>query len=173
MCKQTAKPGFTLVEVLIALTITALLLTAIATVMHASFINYNENEQIAAVTQTTRTILNRMTREIRTAAAIDSTTNSLTIIPPNDGSGVTEIHYEFSDGQLLYRLTEGGQPTTHQLISSTDDIKITEFAVLREVGQDWQGIPCTKSITTRIVLKAGGRSHGMTTTSAPRRNQTY
>lgn len=170
------RSGFTLIEVILAVTITALLLAAIATAMHASLMSYTENEKAAAVTQTSRSVINRLVRDVRTAQAVDSTDTSLTIIPPDNGSGITEIQYDFSGGQLLYRVTRNGQQSTHVLIEAPDQgggPGVGSFDVLREVGQNWEGVDCTKSITVRLVLEMDGRPFGVTATSAPRRNQTY
>ena len=173
--------GFTLIEVLLAVTITALLLAAIATAMHASLMSYTENEKSASVTQTARSVINRLVRDVRTAQAVNSGDNLLVIIPPDDGSGVTEIHYEFSEGQLLYRTISGGPMTTYVLIDSPEEADrssagVTSFDVLREIGQVWDGndwVDCTKSVTVRLVLDVDGQPFGVTATAAPRRNQTY
>ena len=74
--------AFTVAEMIMALVITALLLAAVAAAMHATMYSYKENEQIASVTQTARSILGRMSTDIRTAQAIDYTDGLLSIIPP-------------------------------------------------------------------------------------------
>ncbi len=174
------RSGFTLIEVMLAVTITALLLAAIATAMHASLMSYTVNEKAAAVTQTSRSVINRLVRDVRTAQAVDSTTNSLTIIPPVDGSGITEIQYDFSGGELLYRVTKSGTQSTYVLIEAPDQGHgpgVGSFDILREVGErlDSEGNPqeYTKSVTVRLVLQMDGQPFGVTATSAPRRNQTY
>ncbi len=177
------RSGFTLIEVMLAVTITALLLAAIATAMHASLMSYTVNEKAAAVTQTSRSVINRLVRDVRTADAILSTANSLTIIPPIDGSGITEIQYDFSGGELLYRVTKNGTPSTYVLIEAPDQGDgpgVGSFDVLREVGvrevwdgNEWVDSEYTKSVTVRLVLQMDGQPFGVTATSAPRRNQTY
>jgi len=58
--------GFTIVEMLIALAITAILLTAIAVAFNASIINYNENQNIFKAINQARQALSRITTEVRT-----------------------------------------------------------------------------------------------------------
>jgi prepilin-type N-terminal cleavage/methylation domain-containing protein len=59
--------GFTLVELLIALAITALLLAAVAVAFNASLANYRDNENIFKTINTARQALFRITSQIRTA----------------------------------------------------------------------------------------------------------
>jgi len=171
--KRTRKHGFTIIEMLMALGILAMLLAAVAVAMHASMTSYRENEDLAAITQTARSTLYRMSREIRTAEAINISSTSLTIIPPNDGSGTTEYHYEFADGELTYRVTQSGTPTTYTLIASTDDVQVTGLTVTRQMGLDWEGLDCTKSVTVQLSLSVEGKPFNVTTSASPRRNQTY
>jgi prepilin-type N-terminal cleavage/methylation domain-containing protein len=58
--------GFTIVEMLIALAITAILLTAIAVAFNASIINFNENQKIFKAINSARQALSRITTEVRT-----------------------------------------------------------------------------------------------------------
>ena len=165
------KKAFTIMEMLLSLAIMAMLLAAIAAAVHASLMSYKENDELAAAMQTVRTVLNRLTREVRTADDVVATYSSLTLLPPDPA--VDEIHYEYTGGQLIYRVTKSGTPISHVLISNSDDVQIIGFAVEREAGLDWQGFDCTKSITVRIVVQIEGKSFGMTASAAPRRNQTY
>lgn len=184
VCKISVKTtgwrssGFTLVELLLGLAISAMLLAAIAAAVHASLMSYQENEKSASLTQTARAVLNRLVNDVRTAQAVTSTETSLTIIPPDNGSGITEVQYDFTGGQLLYRVTQNGTQSSHVLVdgpagAGANEAQISAFTVLREVGLDWQGFECTKSATVRLVLSIDGDTFGVTATAAPRRNQTY
>ncbi len=61
---RTRTKGFSFVEVLIALTLMAVLMTSIAAVVHASLQSYRENELITSMTQAARSILTRMMRDV-------------------------------------------------------------------------------------------------------------
>ena len=165
--------AFTLIEMLLAIALLAALLAAVAAGVHASFHSYAENEDIAAATQSARAILIRLTTEVRTAAAVDSTDTQLTIIPPDDGSGLQQVQYEFTGGTLYYRRTANGNTTSHVLLGPGDEAVVTTFHVLREVGLDWQGVPCTKSVTVRLELHADNAPLAMTVSACPRRNQDF
>ncbi len=59
--------GFTVVECLIGLAISAILLAAVAAAFNASLTNYRENERMYVTMNNARQALTRMTSEIRTA----------------------------------------------------------------------------------------------------------
>ncbi len=61
--------AFSLVEMLIALVVTAILLVSIATAFKASVMNYRENEDIFKTVNTARQALVRITNDLRTATA--------------------------------------------------------------------------------------------------------
>jgi prepilin-type N-terminal cleavage/methylation domain-containing protein len=68
---QRSPRGFTVVECLIGLAISAILLTALATAFHASVMNYGENEQMYETINNARQALTRMTSKLRTGHTID------------------------------------------------------------------------------------------------------
>ena len=167
------RQAFTLAEVLIALIITALLMAALAAVVHGGLTSYRENEDLATVSQTARAALTRITRDIRTAEAMEYDNELFTIIPPNDGSGITEIQYERDGGELIYRVTKSGHEATESIIASTDDVQISSFSVTEQTGQDWQGYDCTKCLAIGITLTIEGKTHSFSATARPRRNHVY
>ena len=61
------KTGFTLVEMLMALVILAMLMTAVAVAFDASVTNFQVNEGISKTMNTARAALLRITTELRTA----------------------------------------------------------------------------------------------------------
>jgi prepilin-type N-terminal cleavage/methylation domain-containing protein len=68
---QTSPRGFTIVECLIGLAISAVLLTAVAVAFNASITNYRENEDMFWTMNNARQALARMTSEIRVAGYLD------------------------------------------------------------------------------------------------------
>ncbi len=166
--------GFTIAEMLMALAILAMLLSAVAVAMHASLQNYGENMKIAQLTQTARVVLNRMMSEVRTADAVDSASQRVTIIPPQpDPGNITEIEYELDEGVLYCRRTVSGVQTSLSLIASDDDVQVTGFSIVRETGIDGEGVEYTKSVTSQMDLQAGDNSFSVTASACPRRNIEY
>ena len=167
MRKQKRKHGFTLMEVLIAMAMLAMLMAAIGAAMHSSLQSYTENEKSLALTQAARSLLDRMMREVRTAADVDSTTNTLTI--DEDGTGQNTAAYQFHSGAFYYIQTVDGHTTYYPLLSYSDDVSVSDFSVLREDSAE--GNPL--SVTVRLTLATRDRTFAMTATSAVRRFQTY
>lgn len=63
--------GFTIIEMLMALTITALLLTALAASINATMINFNANENSYKAINNARLALGRMCAQLRTSQGVD------------------------------------------------------------------------------------------------------
>lgn len=173
MLRKNGKTGFTLVEVLIALAIMAGLMTSVAAVVHASFVNYNENDTLAAVTQNARTILHRMMRDIRTAEAVNAWFNRVTIIPPADGSGLQQIEYEFDEECALnYRRTVNGHTTDHVLMDRDSEVRLTFLGIQVET-ETVDEVTYTKTVTVMMNFRSKNQNFTMTASASPRRNQSY
>jgi prepilin-type N-terminal cleavage/methylation domain-containing protein len=91
------KDGFTIVELLIALAISAMLMTAIAVAFNGSVINYQQNEDIYKTVNNARQALFRMTTQLRTANDLNTITTQMVRFPTAENEDIT---YEFADGKL-------------------------------------------------------------------------
>lgn len=165
--------AFTLVEVLLSLAILAMLMAAIGSAVYASLDSYEQNEHIASATQATRAVLDRISRDIRTAAAVSAGSTQITIITPA-GSEAQQIDYDWDsgDGVLYYRRKVDGSTTSYPLLGD-GDVTISSFSVTYETGLDWEGISCTKSVTVLLDIAIDGKTFTMTGSASPRRNQLY
>lgn len=96
--------GFTFVELLLALTITSILLAAVAVAFNASIINYRENEDMFKTINNARQALFRITSQLRTATAVDPNApdNECSLITA-DGDNIT-FQYNSTDN-ILYLIT--------------------------------------------------------------------
>ncbi len=104
---------------------------------------------------------------------MDSTSTSLTILPPDDGSGVTRIRYELTNGTLYYHRTVGSTTTSEVLLAPEDEVSVSSFTVTRQTGIR-DSLTYTKSVTAQITLIArGNRTFAVTASADPRRNQDY
>ena len=170
--RRTSK-GFTLIEAILSLVILVVLLTALGTAFHATLMSYSENEKIAITTQAARALLDRMMREIRTAAAVEANQWVITIVPPSDPTGLQLIRYEYdpSGKRLYYTRTVLGDSNTYAIFGQ--EVDLISFSVDKQTGLDWQGMPCTKSVRVKIGLRKGTRDFYVTAAAAPRRNQLY
>ena len=98
--------GFTIVELLISLAITAMIMVSVAFALNASFDNYGENKKIYQAVNNGRQALTRITTEMRTALVDANTANqsACTLILPD--TSIITYRYE-SDESKLY-LNSGG-----------------------------------------------------------------
>ncbi len=105
-CKRLA--GFTLVEILISLMVTAMLITAVAVAFNASVKNYNMNEDVFKAVNKARQALTMITTQLRTAKAVGET------VPPFDECAFYDaagehITYQFDSSQnKLYVIKDTG-----------------------------------------------------------------
>ena len=86
MSKFTDNRGFTLMETMVALTIFAILVTAVLTVYVQGYASYHANNQKIEVQENLRIALNRISRDLRQAKSgliIYKQDGS----PANDGTG--------------------------------------------------------------------------------------
>ncbi len=168
------KKAFTIMEMLVSLAVLGMLLAAAAAAVKACMDGYSENEEIATLTQSSRWVLNRIAKDVRSAAAVDATSTSITVIPA-DTTTYSLISYQYTGaGDLvLNRTATGGATESYTLISATGEPKLTGFYVIQEIGQDSLGQTCTKSVTIRLSMEVDNQNTEQTISVSPRRNQLY
>ncbi len=155
-----------------ALAMLAALLAAVATAMQATFVSFEENRDVAAVSQSARWGLNRIMGDIRTADGLSTTSTQVTIVPPDTGDGLMQIRYAYENGILrCYRTVNGS--TTSSAILGDGEIDLTTFVVSREWGTDAYGDSCVVRVTIRLEFSVDGKSLAMTASAAPRRKQSW
>jgi len=117
---QQSHHGFTLVEVMIALTISALLLTAVATVFQASLMSYQENQEIYEAVSRARQAMLRITTQLRTADYVFTTTPQNQCDFMADANSYYLFEYQSANNKLV--LNDG--TNTYDLCS---DVSAMEF----------------------------------------------
>jgi len=164
MLKKNTKTraGFTILELLIALAITAMLLSTIAVVFNASVKNYIINKEMLLAINNTRQALSRMTTQIRTAY-IDP--NS----PPNECSLITadgeDITYRYDSSENKLLLTDNTSGSDYLLC---DDVTAMTFT--RQPGIDDEGTTFVKSVQISITVTCGNVEQKLSAAAVVRRN---
>jgi len=176
--RRRATGAFSVVEVLLSVTILAVLVSSMAVAFQASLRNCEENDQIASATQTGRSILNRVTTQIRGAQAIDLDVSygELVILMPTVGSDQRQVRYSFdADNQVLnYEERINGVLTEQQvLLGNGQDVQVVNFHATIQIGKDWQGVTCAKSVMAFLTFQQDGRQTSVSASASPRRNQIY
>ncbi len=166
--------GFTLVEMLISLSLMAALLVSLAAVMNAALDSNTENIKMSETSQMGRSILKRICQDIRTATAVTTTSTSVTLIPPTNPSGVTQIKYDLTGGKLYVRRTISGTETNYVLLGdTTDNVTVETFTITSQAGTDYLGVACTATVNIQLKLDNDGNKFSLTASSSPRQNQAF
>jgi len=158
------RTGFTLVELLLALAITAILLTAVALAFNASVINYRENEDIFKAINSARQSLFRITSQLRTAKLVDDTA------PLNECSMRTaadeNITYRYdSTARVLYLITnDDATDDDYVLCSNVNSVTFTKDVFVEDA------VTKVKSVQIAISVASDGVEKKLAAAAVVRRN---
>lgn len=165
--------GFTVIECLIGLAISAMLMTALAAAFNASIINYRENEEMFESVNSARQALARMTSELRTAGYHDDV-NDISYgvnqaAPSNRCEFYTpageHIIYEYRDA------SDANDPNTLMLIKDStaytlcDDVTSASFT---KTPADTDPSDA-KSVLISLTVKTGNRERTLSAAAVVRR----
>jgi len=152
MRKSSISSGFTIIECLIGLAISAVLLTAVAVAFNASIINYRANEDMFWSMNCVRQALTRMTSEIRTAGYYDAAggmwygmahsatpTDHCTFYLPNHEL----ITYEYRSADHRLYLVKAGQDYV-----LCNDVTNATFTTTSNNGTDATGVEISLTVST-------------------------
>ena len=140
------KTGFTVVELLIALAISGILLTAVALAFQSSITNYTENEDMFKTINGARQALCRITSQLRTAEAvmISEPNNQCTFITPD--SHTYTYDYRSADKKLY--LIDGGND---YLLCDN----VTDMTFIKDIFVNAESVQCVKSVQISMTVKNG------------------
>ena len=164
MRNRKFRTGFTLVEVLVALAVTAILLTAVALAFNASMINYRENEDMFKAVNMARQALFRITTQLRTADAVDP--NS----PANECKMITaerdDITYRYDNSSnTLYLITNDDGTDADYVLS--DNVAAMTFT--KDVVVDG-AVTKVRGVQISITVTSGAAQKKLSAASVVRRN---
>jgi prepilin-type N-terminal cleavage/methylation domain-containing protein len=152
--------GFTLVELLLGLAISAMLLTAVAAAFNASVMNYRENRQIYQTLNSARQALLRMTTQLRTADSVSPAAD------PNECSLVTidggDITYDYRGPVQTLYLIDNDAGAEYVLCEH-----VTAMTFTKTLTDD--GLDC-KSVRISMTLQIGDQIQTLSSAVAIRRN---
>ena len=150
--RRRRRLGLSLVELIISLSITALLLSAVMVALDASFQAYAAAAESASTQTTTRLVVHRLLTLVRTSTAHGPLAPDAMAVPPVTLTGVTTINSPFIDlvdpkGDLIrleYRVADqtifvsvtpfgGSVTTTEPLLGG---VTACEFVLTRRLDDD-------------------------------------
>lgn len=158
MLHNKNKSGFTIVELLIALAISGMLLTAVALAFQSSMMNYTENEDIFKTINGARQALCRITTQLRTADSVDTSSpdNQCNFFTPDKQL----ITYDYRSAEQKLYLVSGG---TDYLLCDN----VTDMVFKKDIDES---IPCVKSVQISMTVKNGDIENTISAAAAIRRN---
>jgi len=163
---RTSVRGFTIVECLIGLAISAVLLTAVAVAFNASVVNYRENEQMYQAINNARQALTRMTSQLRTGYAVDWNTadNRCDFFTSSD----EYISYVFNSADGKLYLTTNSNANQYVLCSGVTTARFTKTPT--DSGFDADGARDCKSVQISLTVRCGDFQRTLCAAAVIRRN---
>jgi len=178
---QRGRRGFTLVELLCATVVMAIVMAATSIAVNTATQTYTGNQDQASVNQVARVLMDHIAREIRSTEDVNLYSNGIGLIYPTGGT-VSEATYYTSSNQLyLLRTPSEGSTTNSVLLGSDQGFVITDMeteAYYQNVWiEDASGAVVSVSRPRLVSVKLSFRLAGQTTvqtvtvSSCPRMNQ--
>lgn len=177
MSPKARKRGFTLVEVLISVLLLSILVTSVATAVRAALGSCKDNASADLLNQTTRNLLLRITREMRTCDTIDQGAGDshLVIYPATNAANIQEIQYIWDSHAktLSYARTINNVTTTQVIFDTHSDVTVTAFVVAYDVATGTDGVAYTRRARVTITFQMGQTIITLACSATPRLGLTY
>jgi hypothetical protein len=177
--------GMGLLEILISLSITALLLIACATAFSASASAINNNDAFFRCTQAGRVTLGQILAEIRNCDSLDmSQAKTIKIIraAPSAQNGAVQKYsaqpnevsrafvYDSTNKRITLQITYTA--TVSPVYELTTNVSACSFGPA-DMGTDYNGLSIPIHVPISITISTGGNTVALTGSAVPRRATTY
>jgi prepilin-type N-terminal cleavage/methylation domain-containing protein len=170
--QEKSDRAFTIVEMLLALAITALLLAAVTTAFNASLTNYQQNEDIFKTINKARQALFRITTQLRTASAVEpnAPANECSLITA-DSNDIT-YRYDGADNKLYLVTNDDLFDSDYVLCDNVVAMTFTRDIVTEVEDVNGAPTPVTKvkSVQTSMTVQSGGLQRKVSAAAVIRRN---
>lgn len=171
--RGTGRAGLSLVEVMISLSITALLLTAAAGAFQVSAAAVQDNDEFFRASQAARVSLHQILTQVRRGSVrLDADPQWVRLTTAPEAGQVTgkDVTYQYAPATKRLMLVTNDDLTDpdYTLASNVVDMR---FDV--EPGTDYTNAPCVANVTVMIRVKVGGNQVTLSGAAAPRRNLQY
>jgi len=159
------RKGFSLAELLVALAVSCVLMAAIAVAFNASAVNYRENEDLFAMVNMTRQVLNRITHDIRTATAVSVSepSNQCSMIT-SQGSDITYF-YNAAD-EKLYLVTNDNLADADYVLCEN----VSAMSFSKETALDENSVEYVRRVQISITVTSGSNQRTVSSAALVRRN---
>ena len=157
--RRAARRGFNLIEMMIAMAITAVLLVSVMVALHASFMAYQSTTEVASTHTIARLVMHRMLTLIRTGQDF----GPFPINPQDSIVASDEIEFLTPDGDLIrlewFETTDASHPlpnTLYVVIDNGTPQALLEGVIMQPDGAGGHVAPFT------LQYKLGRRLHRAT-----------
>lgn len=165
-CK-TWRKGLGLVEAMIALAITAALLTAVGTAFTSSAQAIKMNDDFFRASQAARVSMEKILSQIRRGAVDEASTSSNLHIITDAGQDISYIP-DLANNQILMR--------TNAITTDPDFVmarNVTACTIDIRAGTDYNNAPCVARVNIEIAVKVGNNEVRLSGAAVPRINMKY
>ena len=171
--KTPHRRGLSLIEVLMALALTAMLLTAAGMAFQASADSVQANDEFFRATQAARISMHQILTQVRRGSvqlAWDPKWVRLTTAPDAGQTVGDDMTYSYDATAKQLKLV------TNDVITDPDYVlasNVTDLTFDVESGTDYNNAPCVARVTVMIKVKVGKNEVLLSGSAAPRRNLRY
>lgn len=159
--RPVKRRGIGLIEMLIALSISTILLLAVGMAFNASFKSYSENQQIVDTVQDSRLLLHRVMMQTRRSSYLNVTSEGrrIQIETPDDAHQYVYVYVPAENHVLLSRVNLS---TLHSENLGTID-NVVNFVIPQS---QWGENP--PRLTVSLTVRVGGNESTLTASAVPR-----
>jgi prepilin-type N-terminal cleavage/methylation domain-containing protein len=165
--------GLSLIEVLMALALTAMLLTAAGMAFQVSADSVQANDEFFRATQAARISMHQILTQVRRGSvqlAWDPHWVRLTTTPDAGQTVGDDLTYSYDATAKQLKLVTNDVTTDPDYVLASN---VTDLTFDVEAGTDYNHAPCVARVTVMIKVKVGKNEVLLSGSAAPRRNLRY
>jgi prepilin-type N-terminal cleavage/methylation domain-containing protein len=158
---RTSRRGISLVEMLIALTISAVLLLAVGMAFNASFDNYAENQEMVDAVQSSRLLMHRIMTQARKSTYLNVTSEGrrIQVETADDNYQYVYVYVPAENQVLLSRINL-------QTLASEDLGEVSNVTGFSIPSEQWGENP--DRLTLSMTVRYGGNQSTLSGSAVPR-----
>ncbi len=161
VARKTVRRGISLIEMLIALTISAVLLLAVGMAFNASFANYSENQEMVDAVQSSRLLLHRIMTQARRSTYLNVTSEGrrIQVETADDNYQYVYVYVPAENQVLLSR-------TNLQTLVSEDLGQVSNVTGFLIPAEQWGANP--DRLTLSMTVRYGSNESTLSGSAVPR-----
>lgn len=159
--------GLGLVEALIALAITASLLTAVGVAFTSAGNAIQMNDNFFRASQAARVSLEKILTQVRRGAVDEASTSSNLHLITDGGQDISYVP-DLANNRLLMKTNSSSTDPDYVMARN-----VTQCTIGVVLGTDYNNAPCVSKVNIEIAVKVGNNEVRMSGAAVPRQNLIY